>query len=719
MLFRSNTYKGVARNLWNWVTYLGSNLLGVGTNQKYYVENGGVYYDITPVRTTLSLGADPFATTSGSYLVTVTANIHGATAGTFVTFSGVSGGGVVNGITLNGEFEIISVPTANSFTIVGSQTATSNGSGGGATVSAVFDINAGNSVASAGVGWGVPPWGSGGWGAATSTGLPLRVWSADNFNENLLFNVRNGELYWWQQDVVTYAKAITLEEAANSVVKFVTAGSFLAGATSILVEDTSGINTGSVVTGVNVAAGTYVLPSWDGSNLVPLSAPTTGLSAGDYSFSYSGKSVPNKTFQVLTSSVGNFAVALGANPYSPVNFSTTDDPLLVRWSDADNPYEWVPSTTNQAGEQHLSNGSYIVQAVNTRQEILIWTDAALFSMQYLGPPYVWGITLLMDNISIASPSSAVTVNNVTYWMGVDKFYMYSGRVETLPCSLRQYVFTDLNMNQLDQVVSGSNEGFNEVWWFYPSRNSQVNDRYVIFNHLERIWYYGTLNRTAWLDSPLREYPMGAFSVQNSYLDSTISNTATTITLLNALSYPAAGTLVIGSEEITYTGVDNNTLTGCVRGVNGTTAASHLQYAAVTLKTPNQILNHEYGNDDQSQDVSQPIAAYVESSDFDIGDGHNFGYVWRILPDLTFNNSSVENPSVVLTVKERQNSGTAYSPSDQPVVTRTAQYPIELYTGQVYTRVRGRQMAFRLDSTDIGVAWQMGMMRIDIRNDGRR
>jgi hypothetical protein len=267
-------------------------------------------------------------------------------------------------------------------------------------------------------------------------------------------------------------------------------------------------------------------------------------------------------------------------------------------------------------------------------------------MQYLGPPYVWGITLLQDNISIMSPNSAITVNNVTYWMGTDKFFMYSGRVETLPCSVRQFVFQNLNKNQAWQCFAGSNEQYSEIWWFYPSTNSTVVDSYVVYNYLDRVWYYGTMGRTAWLDSGIREYPMAA---------------------------------------------DYN----------------------------NRILYHEVGVDDVSGETPQPIVSYIQSSDFDIGDGYNFGFVWRMLPDLTFAGSTATNPQVTLTLKPRLNSGTNYGIEDQPTVTRTATVPVEQFTGQVYVRLRGRQMAFRIDSTQLGVAWQLGAPRIDIRPDGRR
>jgi hypothetical protein len=326
--------------------------------------------------------------------------------------------------------------------------------------------------------------------------------------------------------------------------------------------------------------------------------------------------------------------------------------MLVRWSDQENPYEWVPAITNQAGEFRLSNGSYIMTSRATRQEILVWTDSAIYSMQYLGPPYVWGFQILMDNISIASPNAAITINNVTYWMGTDKFYMYSGRVETLPCSLWQYIFNDINKNQAFQIFAGGNEGYSEVWWFYCSTNSNTVDKYVIFNYLDRVWYYGTMERTAWLDSGIRQYPMAA---------------------------------------------DYN----------------------------NRILFQESAVDDVSGVTPVPINAYVQSSDFDIGDGHNFGFVWRILPDVNFNGSNTNNPEVTMTVRPRQNSGTPYGQADNPRVvsadnfTNIGVYNVQEFTGQVYTRLRGRQLAFRIESTGLGTAWQLGSPRIDIRNDGRR
>jgi hypothetical protein len=511
-----------------------------------------------------------------------------------------------------------------------------------------------------------------------------------------------------------------LEEKANTAIKGTTLGAFASGVTTIVLDDTTGLDTGAVLSGSGIVSGTYVTTAWDFSNSVTISQATNAsatLSA--ISFSYSGRHVPNEVNYIIDSPVNDFVISCGSTPYDPTSFATTFDPLLVRWSDQGNAYEWVPATTNQSGEQGLSHGSYIVTANNTRQEILIWTDTALFSMQYVGPPFVWSFTLLDQDISIASQNAVLTVNNVVYWMGRDKFFMYSGRVETLPCTLRQFVYNDINYDQLSQVAAGANEGYNEIWWFYPSQNSTINDRYVIYNYLERIWYYGNLNRTFWAQHTQRIYPFATFNVQQAYLATSINSSVTTIALTDTSTFPMSGTISINSEKISYAAKDGNTLTGCVRGIEGTTAGSHEQYAYVTFNVANQIMLHEVGNDDASVSPALPIEAFIESSDFDIQDGQSFGYVWRMLPDLNFTGSTGSSPSVTLTVRPRQNSGSNYTNADSPTVTRTATIPVQQYTGQVYTRVRGRQMAFRVDSNDLGVAWQMGVMRIDVRPDGRR
>ena len=321
--------------------------------------------------------------------------------------------------------------------------------------------------------------------------------------------------------------------------------------------------------------------------------------------------------------------------------------MLIRWSDQENPFVWAPSITNQAGSIRLSHGSEIITVIQSRQEIVVLTDQAVYSLQYLGPPFVWRTELLGDNISVAGPNAVVLASGVTYWMGIDKFYMYDGRVNTLSCDLRRYVFQDLNTEQRQQIYGGTSEAYNEIWWFYCSTNSTVNDRYVVYNYLEKIWYYGTMGRTAWLDSGLQPFPLAA----------------------------------------TYS---------------------------------NRLVNQEDGIDDQETNTPVAIDAYISSSEFDIGDGHNFGFVYRIIPDLTFAGSTADAAQVTMTLYPMQNSGSGVSYEGSAPVTRSTTYNItEQFTGQIYTRVRGRQMIFKIQSTTAGTNWQLGAPRIDIRPDGRR
>jgi hypothetical protein len=582
----NSQFLGVCRSLNQWTTLAGESLIGVGTNSKFYLDKGGAYYDITPIQnTSVNLGAPtgPFAATSGSNVLTITDATYNPELGDYVIFSGATGlGGAVTATILNQEYRVTSVPSATTYTIELPVNANaSDTGGGGATVTATYLYPSGLNVYTFGLGWGAGPWSRGGWGSAATIGIgqQLRIWTQDNFGEDLIYAARGGEIFYW--------------------------------------DATTGVN----VRGVELA--------------------TTATAAG-----FAGQFVPNATYQIISSTVQRFCIAFGANPYDPGDANTSFDPLLVRWSDQENPFDWVPSVTNQSGEQRLSIGSQIVAAVNTRQEILVLTDAAIYSMQYLGPPYVYGFQLLQDNISIMGPKAAITVNNITYWMGADKFFMYSGRVETLPCSVRQFVFQNLNKDQSYQVFAASNEQYSEVWWFYCSTNSTVVDSYVVYNYLDRVWYYGTLARTAWLDSGVLQYPIAA-------------------------------------------------------DYNG------------------RLLNHEDGNDDVSGPSAVPIGAYIQSSDIDIGDGHNFGFVWRILPDVTFAGSTVQNPSCTMVVKPRTNAGTAYGTPNDKTVERTVAVPVEQFTGQVYTRIRGRQMAFRIESANLGTTWQLGSPRIDIRPDGRR
>lgn len=565
------TLKGICRQMFNWITSFSDNLLALGTSKKVYLEGGGFLTDITPIRATFTTTATDncFDTTIGLTLVNVNIVGHGATAGSFVTFSGVVGpiGGIPQA-EFNAEFEITSVTDADNFKITVTTAATSSTTGGGTGITAAFQINIGNDIAAIGYGWGAGGWGRLGWGSGALTPVVdiQRDWFFNNFDNDLAMNIRNGPIYYW-----TY---------------------------------NSSFNTRATL----------------------LSATTIdGVAPSD---------VPDEATQILVSQNDKHLLCFGATPFGGGQF----DPLLIRWSSQDQPNVWTPQVTNSAGFLRVSRGSQIVCAIATRQEILVYTEGTLSSLQFLGTTDVFGLQELSDNISILSPRSVVTVNNTAYWMGHDKFYAYGGRVETLPCSLRNHVFTNLNYEQADQIVSGTNEGWNEIWWFYPTADSQTNNAYVVYNHLEKIWYYGTINRTAWSDSSLREYPQ------------------------------AVGGYAIYDHE---------------RGVN---------------------------------DDILPMTSFIASSDFDLVDGDQFILTKRIIPDINFAGSTAATPEVTMYIKPRNFPGNAYSNVESGAVIETS---VDIYTDQIFMRARARQMAIEIESTDLGVQWQLGSPRLDGRPDGKR
>ena len=659
----ADTFLGVCRALWNWATLGGQNLMGVGTNLKYYIEQGGAYNDITPIRTrnyttslsnpfdttntstlvtvndtahgaqagdlvyfsgatavggipaaelntrhvitsitsanayvitvttaatstvtggggtvaveyyinTFALGADPFATTNGSPVVVVTANSHGAINGDFVTFSGAT---AVAGLTINGEYQLTYI-NANSYSITASSNANATTTGGGSAVLASYQINTGPAVQVPVAGWGAGAWGLGAWGVGTTSLDSLRLWSANNFGEDLVYGPRGGNVYYWDASTSVTTRGVAIETLPGAI------------------------------------------------------------------------DPPIIQNFIFVSDTYRFVICFGTNDVG----SSTQDPMLIRWSDQESVVDWLPAATNQAGSIRLSHGSGIITALQTRQEIVVWTDTSLYSLQYLGAPLVWGSQLLGDNISIIGPNAVAIGSGIVFWMGKDKFYAYSGRVETLNCDLRKYVFSDINLAQNEQVFAGTNEGFNEIWWFYCSSDSTTINRYVVYNYVEKVWHYGTMARTAWIDVSLRDYPQAATYSYN-------------------------------------------------------------------------LVSHELGNDDNETGTPVAINAYIESSEFDIQDGHNLGFVYRILPDLTFTGSTSSSPQVTMTLIPMMNSGSGYnnpqsvSGSSSATVARTSTSVIEQFTGQVYVRVRGRQMIFKIESTDLGSAWQLGAPRIDIRPDGR-
>ena len=576
------TFLGVCRSLWKWVTLGGLDLLGVGTNLKFYINqnNSLVYYDITPLRAsnpTVVL-TNPFSG-SGTTTVTVTDATGGYHVGDFVTFSGAS---PVGGVNLNGEYEIQTVGVGT-YTILAASPVT--GTGGG-TVTATYQLPVGSEVQVPATGWGAGPWGSGGWGVGVPGETALRVWTQANFGESLVFGPRGGAVYYWNA------------------------------------------NLGLSARGVNILS----LPGADGY-------------------------APSVQNWLLVTDQSRFIMAFGCDDYStPFPSAPVQDPMLIRWSNQESLTVWFPAATNQAGSLRLSRGSEIVTALQSRQEILVWTDSSLYSLQFNPAPTLWGAQIIGDNISIVGPNATTLASGVAYWMGTDKFYKYDGRVQTLRCDLRQFIYGDINLGQAEQICSGSNEGFNEVWWFYCTANSEQVNRYVIYNYAEDIWYYGELGRTAWLDSGLSDYPLAA----------------------------------------TYA---------------------------------NNIVQHENGIDDNTTTSTAPINSYISSSEFDIDDGHNVAFVWRMLPDITFRGSLAAGPSVTMTLKPLQNSGSGFNNplsnggvAGAPVARPPGVYEIEQFTGQINTRVRGRQLVMEVRSEGLGalgVAWQLGTPRLDIRPDGRR
>lgn len=575
----ADTFLGVCRALHSWVTLAGEKLIGVGTHLKYYIENGGEYYDITPIRETTAPGDVTFAAVDGSAVILVNDVAHGALIDDFVTFSGAGSlGGNITAPVLNQEYQIASVIDDDSYTFVATATANASDTGGGGVLTVgAYQVSVGPEIQVPLVGWSGGPWGVGTWGTGIPGSVQLRLWTHSNFGEDLVFGPRGGSIYLW--------------DASN------------------------GLNTRGVE-----------LSSIAGASDVPV--------------------VQNI---IRVSDVSRFVLTFGCSELG----TTVMDPLLIRWSDQEDATNWTPSATNQAGSLRLSQGSEIIAAIQSRQEIVVYTDAAVYGLQYLGLPEVWGATLLSEGTSIAGPKAVGIASGVLFWMGVDKFYTYSGNVQTLRCDLKEHIFNDFNISQRFQTFAGVNEAFNEVWWFYCSANSTVIDRYVIFNYAEDIWYFGTLGRTAWADASIRSFPVAA----------------------------------------TYS---------------------------------NNLVEHEVGVDDNETGTPQPINAFVETTQFALQDGDSFGFIRRVLPDLTFRGSAQgSSPIVTLTVKSLNNAGSGFrvpaseGGSNIAVVQRTATVPIEQFTGQAFIRVRGRQFVMRLESNTLGTAWQMGAMRFDVKPDGRR
>ena len=587
-----NSFLGTTRALHPWQTISLANYLGVGTNIKYYIQYGGAYYDITPLRATTSAGDVTFSATNGSSTITVTDTSHGAIVGDFVTFSGAASlGGNITAEVLNQEYKIVTVPTANTYTITAREvnpvsritvdgvytpvavlaSGSDSGNGGSSTVGA-YQLNIGLNTSITGDGWNAGTWGRGTWNSATTPTIQdvMRLWTHDNFGEDLIINIHNGGLYYYDSSQGLTYRATVLSSVAGAV------------------------------------------------------------------------SPPSIATKVLVSDVDLHVIAFGCDSEDDPG---TQDPLLIRFSDQRNALDWKATVDNTAGDLKISSGSKIITAIETKREILVFTDTSIYSMQFIGPPDTFGITIVSEGISIRSPNSAVAIEDNVFWMGNNEFYVYNGAVQKIPCTLRDFVFSDFNSLQSEKVFAGVNSSFSEIWWFYPSADSNEVDKYVIYNYQQQIWYYGSLNRTAWLDRGVNELPISA-------------------------------------------------------------------------STDFYLYNHETGDDDGSTDPVTAIPAHIESSQMDIGEGDQFTFISRIIPDITFRNSEIGKKASLI-LKTRNFPGGNYLQTDPTEVSKTATVPVEQFTNDAFIRLRGRSFALRVESTETGISWRLGSPRIDIRPDGRR
>jgi len=573
------SYEGTGRKLHNWVNLAGTKLLGLGTRFKLYIQEGATFNDVTPLRSTTAAGDVTFADGGvGSNIVTVTDTSHGAAVNDFVTFSGAASlGGVINVAVLNHNYQIASIVSVNAYTVLAtdasgnSVTANSSdtGNGGGSTVGK-YEITTGLDVFVAGTGWSVDAWGDSTWGSTSSLGAnnQLRLWSMDNFGEDLIANPRAGSIYYWDNSDGLSARAVPLS-------------------------------------------------SLSGANLTP----TKGL-------------------QVIVSDVDRHVLVLGADPISNTTGLRTGsiDPLLIAFSDQENAAEWEPKSTNTAGSLRCSAGSEIVGGLRARQETLIWTDVALYSLQFIGTPLTFGLNLINEGVTLIGPNCAVNTPAGIFWMDRKGFYGYTGTVKNIKCTVKSYVYDDFNQSQAYQFFGFLNKEFDEVGWFYCSSSSTVIDRYVTYNYVENSWAIGQMSRTAWLDEGISVSPIAA-------------------------------------------GKDSSTA---------------------------YLYSHEVGNDD---DGSPMESVYIQSGDFDIGNGEDFQFVRRMIPDIDFNGTGGSSQAIDAVLKVRN------YPGDSLATEQTTSFTGS--TTKIDMRARGRQAALRYQSSGAGVGFKLGITRLDVQPNGKR
>jgi len=660
---RLNTVKflGVARSLWNWITLGGQNLIGVGTNIKFYIENGGTFNDITPLRSTTSAGEVTFSAS----VTTLSAAITSTTA-TTIPITDATGFPLVGLILIDSEVISYTGITDNTLTgcsrgaaklvndVATNTTAATHSNSAGVTCFTILVSDANNGATAGDFVTFTDAAPMGGNFTAAVLNLEYEILTLEGSNKYTVL-ARS-----FSNTTIAFSNvASTSADTGNGGSSTVGAYQLNVGvATASEVSDWGAGGWGAGLFGAGVTS-QEVLRIWSqqnfGEDLIfgPRGGRIYYWAATDdlrtRAVELSGSNVPVIQNLILVSDINRFVFCFGANPLG----SAARDPMLIRWSDQENAENWTPDATNQAGSLRLSRGTEIVAASQARQEVLVWTDSSLYSLQYVGAESgVWAATLVGEQSSIASQNAVAYANGVAYWMGKDKFYKYDGRTQPLPCNLRKYVFGDFNPEQFDQVFSGNNEAFNEVWWFYCSADVDTADSYVVYNYVDNIWYYGSMARSAWLDSGLRAFPLAT----------------------------------------TYNGV---------------------------------VVEHEKGIDDNETATPAAISAFITSAEFDLEDGHQFALVSRMIPDVSFEGSTGNSPTINMTLQPLNSSGSGFnSPVSESgvntgTVIRTASSPVDVYTSQIHTRVRGRQMSMKIESSTVGVQWQLGSPRLDMRPDGRR
>jgi hypothetical protein len=670
--FSPNTYLGSARRLMNWVTLDGSDFLGIGTHLKYYIEEGQVFNDITPLRNTTGSGDITFSATNGSATITVLDPAHGANENDFVTISGAASlGGLITAAVLNKEHQIVSLISSNSYTITVSATANSSDTGnGGSSVVGAYQINTGLDVTVGGTGWG-----AGQWSGTTSNALATQLNEALDNSETAIdvdssTGITAGDLILIEEELITVGtiSSNTLGTGGGPSTRGASGTTAVTHADNTLVRLATGnadsdndfVGWGNAAS-VTVPGAQIRLWSHDnfGEDLI-INARDGGLFYWDKTNGLSNRavelsatstfsnerSVPQVCKQIIVSDSDRHVIAFGCDGLGATLSATQgngiQDPLLIRFSSQENPVDWFPTTTNTAGDIRLGGGSEFVQAVETKEQILVFTNKSLHSMRFIGPPFTFGIKELSKNITIMSPASAIAVDDSVYWMGVDTFYMYTGQTQQIPCSVKDKVFLDFNFEERDKVHAGVNSEFSEIIWFYPSATSTEIDKYITYNYLENVWYFGTLARQAWLDRGIRTLPV----------------------------------------------------------------ATGGQY----------LYNHETGFDDDGS----AMTAFVESAPMALSGAERLSFINRIIPDVNFSGSTSINPSVDFTVKARTHSGSGFTQTDDSNTSqRTATTPVEVYTEKLDVRVRGRTFALRVESTALGTKFKLGTPQINVVPDGRR